>query len=38
MRPTRGSTIDALQTVANAVNKLRAPERSFVIVTHYHAC
>jgi Fe-S cluster assembly ATP-binding protein len=30
-----GLDIDALQTVANAVNKLRAPDRSFVIVTHY---
>ncbi len=30
-----GLDIDALKTVANAVNKLRAPERSFVIVTHY---
>jgi Fe-S cluster assembly ATP-binding protein len=30
-----GLDIDALKTVANAVNALRAPERSFVIVTHY---
>ena len=30
-----GLDIDALKTVANAVNKLRAPNRSFVIVTHY---
>jgi Fe-S cluster assembly ATP-binding protein len=30
-----GLDIDALKTVANAVNKLRAPDRSFVIVTHY---
>jgi Fe-S cluster assembly ATP-binding protein len=30
-----GLDIDALKTVASAVNALRAPERSFVIVTHY---
>ena len=30
-----GLDIDALKTVAKAVNKLRAPDRSFVIVTHY---
>ena len=30
-----GLDIDALQTVARAVNKLRAPDRAFVIVTHY---
>jgi Fe-S cluster assembly ATP-binding protein len=30
-----GLDIDALKTVAHAVNKLRAPERAFVIVTHY---
>ncbi len=30
-----GLDIDALKTVANAVNKLRGPDRSFVIVTHY---
>jgi Fe-S cluster assembly ATP-binding protein len=30
-----GLDIDALKTVAHAVNKLRAPDRSFVIVTHY---
>jgi len=30
-----GLDIDALKTVANAVNTLRAPDRSFVIVTHY---
>ncbi len=30
-----GLDIDALQTVAHAVNKLRAPDRAFVIVTHY---
>jgi len=30
-----GLDIDALKTVAAAVNRLRHPERSFVIVTHY---
>ena len=30
-----GLDIDALKTVADAVNRLRAPDRSFVIVTHY---
>jgi len=30
-----GLDIDALKTVAHAVNKLRAPHRAFVIVTHY---
>ena len=30
-----GLDIDALKTVANAVNQLRAPNRSFLIVTHY---
>jgi Fe-S cluster assembly ATP-binding protein len=30
-----GLDIDALKTVASAVNSLRAPDRSFVIVTHY---
>jgi Fe-S cluster assembly ATP-binding protein len=30
-----GLDIDALKTVANGVNALRSPERSFVIVTHY---
>ncbi|HTR19925.1 MAG TPA: Fe-S cluster assembly ATPase SufC [Gemmatimonadales bacterium] len=30
-----GLDIDALRTVAEAVNKLRAPDRSFVVVTHY---
>jgi Fe-S cluster assembly ATP-binding protein len=30
-----GLDIDALKTVAQAVNKLRAPDRSFLIVTHY---
>ncbi|MGH7612762.1 MAG: Fe-S cluster assembly ATPase SufC, partial [Gemmatimonadales bacterium] len=30
-----GLDIDALKTVAEAVNRLRGPERSFVVVTHY---
>jgi Fe-S cluster assembly ATP-binding protein len=30
-----GLDIDALKTVAEAVNKLRAPDRATVIVTHY---
>src|SRR5947208_1166420 len=30
-----GLDIDALKTVAEAVNKLRAPDRAFVVVTHY---
>jgi Fe-S cluster assembly ATP-binding protein len=30
-----GLDIDALKVVANAVNKLRSPDRSFIIVTHY---
>jgi Fe-S cluster assembly ATP-binding protein len=30
-----GLDIDALKTVAEAVNRLRAPDRSFVVVTHY---
>jgi Fe-S cluster assembly ATP-binding protein len=30
-----GLDIDALKTVAETVNKLRGPERSFLIVTHY---
>ncbi len=30
-----GLDIDALRTVAEAVNKLRAPDRSYVVVTHY---
>lgn len=30
-----GVDIDALQTIAKAVNSLRSPERSFVMVTHY---
>jgi Fe-S cluster assembly ATP-binding protein len=30
-----GLDIDALQVVAKGVNRLRNPERSFVLVTHY---
>jgi Fe-S cluster assembly ATP-binding protein len=30
-----GLDIDALRTVADGVNRLRAPDRSFVVVTHY---
>lgn len=30
-----GLDIDALKVVANAVNKLRSPDRAFIIVTHY---
>jgi len=30
-----GLDIDALKTVAEAVNRLRGPDRSFVVVTHY---
>lgn len=30
-----GLDIDALQVVADGVNALRSPERSFVVVTHY---
>ena len=30
-----GLDIDALKTVAEAVNRLRAPDRAFVVVTHY---
>jgi Fe-S cluster assembly ATP-binding protein len=30
-----GLDIDALKTVAEAVNQLRSPQRSFVVVTHY---
>jgi Fe-S cluster assembly ATP-binding protein len=30
-----GLDIDALKTVAEAVNRLRGPQRSFVVVTHY---
>lgn len=30
-----GLDIDALRTVADGVNQLRCPERSFIVVTHY---
>lgn len=30
-----GLDIDALRIVANGVNKLRSPQRSFVVITHY---
>ncbi|MEP5765979.1 MAG: Fe-S cluster assembly ATPase SufC [Halieaceae bacterium] len=30
-----GLDIDALQVVANGVNAMRSPERSFILVTHY---
>jgi Fe-S cluster assembly ATP-binding protein len=30
-----GLDIDALKTVAEAVNRLRSPERAFIVVTHY---
>ncbi len=30
-----GLDIDALKVVADSVNKLRSPERSFLIITHY---
>lgn len=30
-----GLDIDALRLVSNGVNKLRSPERSFVVITHY---
>ena len=30
-----GLDIDALQVVANGVNSMRSPERSFIVVTHY---
>jgi len=30
-----GLDIDALRIVANGVNKLRSPDRSFIVVTHY---
>jgi Fe-S cluster assembly ATP-binding protein len=30
-----GLDIDALKTVAEAVNMLRSPQRSFIVVTHY---
>jgi Fe-S cluster assembly ATP-binding protein len=30
-----GLDIDALRIVANGVNALRSPERSFIVITHY---
>src|SRR5258708_32071214 len=30
-----GLDIDALKIVADGVNRLRAPERAFVVITHY---
>jgi Fe-S cluster assembly ATP-binding protein len=30
-----GLDIDALKTVADGVNRMRAPERAFVVITHY---
>jgi Fe-S cluster assembly ATP-binding protein len=30
-----GLDIDALKTVAEGVNSLRAPDRAFVVITHY---
>lgn len=30
-----GLDIDALQVVANGVNSMRSPDRSFIVVTHY---
>jgi Fe-S cluster assembly ATP-binding protein len=30
-----GLDIDALKIVANGVNALRGPERSFLVITHY---
>ena len=30
-----GLDIDALKVVANGVNSLRAPDRAFILVTHY---
>jgi Fe-S cluster assembly ATP-binding protein len=30
-----GLDIDALRTVADGVNRLRSPERAFIVVTHY---
>ncbi len=30
-----GLDIDALRIVADGVNALRSPERSFVVITHY---
>ena len=33
--PDSGLDIDALRIVANGVNKLRSPERSVILITHY---
>jgi Fe-S cluster assembly ATP-binding protein len=30
-----GLDIDALKTVADGVNRLRSPERSMLVITHY---
>ena len=30
-----GLDIDALKIVADGVNRLRSPERAFVVITHY---
>jgi Fe-S cluster assembly ATP-binding protein len=30
-----GLDIDALKVVAEGVNRLRSPERAFVVITHY---
>ena len=30
-----GLDIDALKTVAEGVNRLRSPERGFIVITHY---
>jgi Fe-S cluster assembly ATP-binding protein len=30
-----GLDIDALRTVANGINNLRAPDRAIVLITHY---
>jgi len=35
MKTDSGLDIDALRIVADGVNKLRSPERSFIVVTHY---
>jgi Fe-S cluster assembly ATP-binding protein len=31
-----GLDVDALRAVSNGVNALRSPERSFLVITHYH--
>ena len=33
-----GLDIDALKTVADGVNRLRSPERSMLVITHYQRC